>query len=531
MKSSELHLGEYVFDKEKRRLARRDGQPVNLRHKSLEVLVFLANNTERTVLKHEFFDTVWEGAHVSDESIAKCISDIRKSIDDRDKRILVTVPRKGYKLVLGAHSDRIWPGYKYALFTVFLLMIGITALLSNRHRVSEIDRPVVAVRYFKNLSSEPRRDYLSDAISEGLIVNLARYPEFVVISENSSFQFRKEPLDVQKASQLLGADFILEGTQQFDGSTIRITAQLIDAITGVHVWTESIDAELGAIFEVNEALSRRVAHAVADEVKEVKTANRSDNEADAMFRFFRARQIIHQKFSREHVEQAKVLNTKNVSDYPDEPWGHIGLSKNLRVLVRFGWIDEPPEKVLERAMNHAQLAVKLAPQNYMSRLALGQVLMQSGDQNRAIQELTTAIGLNPSASITLNALALAYFFLGSTDKSLEALAKAEVVDPLGDYVHHWMKAWALWQDRQCEAALASLNRIPEFPTETYKLLTVIHVCRGDTGAANEALAPFMSSHSDWSITKERAQYALIWRHTQSLDRWLSALSAAGMPQD
>lgn len=119
MKSSELQLGEYVFDQAEKRLTRRGGHPVSLRHKSLEVLVFLADNSERTVLKQEFVDTVWEGAHVSDESLAKCISDIRKAIDDHDKRTLVTVPRKGYKLVPGASSNRIWPRYKYAIFTVF----------------------------------------------------------------------------------------------------------------------------------------------------------------------------------------------------------------------------------------------------------------------------------------------------------------------------------------------------------------------------------------------------------------------------
>ncbi len=156
--------------------------------------------------------------------------------------------------------------------------------------------------------------------------------------------------------------------------------------------------------------------------------------------------------------------------------------------------------------------------------------MQTGDLNRAIQELTTATELNPSASRPLNGLALPYFFLGRTEEALEALAKAEVFDPLGYSVHHWMKAWALWQDGQCDAALASLNKIPKLPTETYKLLTVIHVCRGDTDAANTALTSFISGYADWSVSKERELHTLLWRHTESLDRWLAALGTAGMPE-
>ena len=529
MKSSEIHLGAYVFDKEAMHLYDRYGELVPLRHKSLEVLKMLAEKPGKTVLKEEFLKTVWDSTHVSEDSLAKCVADIRKTIGDHDRHLIETIPRKGYKLVPGPHSNRIRPRYKYALFAVMMLIIGVAALLSDKYRVSNIDRPVVAVLYFKNLSAQPHRDYLSDAISEGLIVNLARYPEFVVISESSSFQFRNEPMDVQKTSQLLGADFLLEGSQQFDGSTIRITAQLIEAKTGVHVWTESVDAKLGAIFAVNEALSRRIAHAVADKVKDIEITKRSDNEADAMFRFFRAKQITLQKLSRENTEQAMALNTKNVNDYPDEPWGHIGLALNLRVLVRFGWTDEPHEEVLKRAMNHARLAVKFAPQNYTARFALGRVLMQSGDQHRAIQELTTAVELNPSAAHTLNALAQPYFYLGRTNEALDVLAKAELIDPLSNFVHHWMKAWALWQDHQCEKAYLSLNNISELPTEAYKLLAVIDICRGDTGAAKEALLYFTSRYPDWNVTEETNLHAAVWMHTESLDRWLSELSAAGLP--
>lgn len=143
--------------------------------------------------------------------------------------------------------------------------------------------------------------------------------------------------------------------------------------------------------------------------------------------------------------------------------------------------------------------------------------------------MTIAVELNPSSALALNGIALPYFFLGHTDEALEALAKAEVYDPLGDFVHHWMKAWALWQDHQCEEALLSLNNIAELPTETYKLLAVINVCRGDTEAANEAILYFTSRYPDWSIAEETNLHASVWIHTESIDRWLSELGAAGLP--
>jgi len=301
MKSSEIPLGAFVFDKEEMCLRGRDGRLVALRHKSLEVLKMLAENAGKTVFRDDLLSTVWGGSHVSEDSLAKCVADIRKAIGDHDKQLIQTIPRKGYKLVDKPDSNRLRPGLKYAAIAILVLVVGVTVLLSDKFRVSDSSRPVIAVLRFKDLSPQPHRAYLSDAISEGLIVNLARYPQLIVISEHSSFQLRDDPADIQKVSQILGADFLLDGSQQFDGSTIRITAQLIDTKTGAHVWTESVDAELGAIFAINEALSRRVAHAVEGKVADIKIAKHSDNEADAMFRLFKSRQLSLQKIGRAHV--------------------------------------------------------------------------------------------------------------------------------------------------------------------------------------------------------------------------------------
>ena len=92
-----------------------------------------------------------------------------------------------------------------------------------------------------------------------------------------------------------------------------------------------------------------------------------------------------------------------------------------------------------------------------------------------------------------------------------------------------MKAWVLWQVNRCDEALVSLNNISKLPSEAYKLLAVIHVCRGDGGAAEESLRPFMSRYPDWRISDETELQSLVWLHDVSLDRWLSELISAGMP--
>jgi len=100
----------------------------------------------------------------------------------------------------------------------------------------------------------------------------------------------------------------------------------------------------------------------------------------------------------------------------------------------------------------------------------------------------------------------------------------------GTFVHHWAKAWVLWQDRQCKKALLSLDNIAKLPTETYKLLAVINVCLGDQDAAKEAFQTFASKYPDWNSSKE-AKLHSPWVHQPSLDLWLSELRTAGLSHD
>src|SRR5262249_14769192 len=134
-----------------------------------------------------------------------------------------------------------------------------------------LDRPSVAVLPFANLSRDPEQDYFTDGITEDIITELSRFSELLVIARNSSFQYKGKTLDMRQVGLELGALYILEGSVRRSGDRIRITAQLVDAVTGTHRWAERYDRELRDVFAVQDEVARAIATILAAHVNRAET--------------------------------------------------------------------------------------------------------------------------------------------------------------------------------------------------------------------------------------------------------------------
>lgn len=526
MKSSEIRLGAFVFDRNSGQLFAAGGHEVTLRHQTRQVLQKLAESPGEVVSRQSFLLDVWDGAHVSDDSLAHCISEIRHAMDDTAKTIVETVPRKGYRLNPNPSARMMRLPRKLVPGTAVFLVLAL-GLAAYFLWPAGPGYRVVAVLPFHDDSPESENGKLGDAISEGILANLARYPELTVIARNSSFRFRGEDKDIREIGEALGANFLLEGSQQLENRNLRVNVRLIDVRRSASVWSDQIDTDLNRLIEVNGLISRRVAHAVEARISDIGALESGENEVDALLLHHKSHRLLLNGPSRENVNRAIAIDTRTIDLYPEEPWGHIGLAFSLRTQLRFGWAENPDE-TLSKALRHARIAVRMAPENYIAHMALGRVYMQSGDQPRAIDAFEIAQSLNPSSAYVLNALAQAHFYLGENERAFAAIARSEQIDPLADFILPWMKSWALWQVRQCDAALRSFARIstPRLPAN--KLLAAIHICRGDSTSAEKALATFLASEPGWTLSKERALHAGIWIADGALDQWLDDLNAAGL---
>ena len=225
-----------------------EDREVDLRPKSFAVLRHLVENAGRLVSKEEVFKSVWNQRVVSDELLMRCISEVRAAVGDHDQTIIKTVPRRGY------------------LFAGLLTQQPTSESNQTAHSPMTEGKPTIAVLAFANMSGEPEQEYFSDGISEDIITELSRFSELVVIARNSTFQYKGKHTDVRQIGRELGVGYVLEGSVRRESGRVRVSAQLIDATTGGHRWSERYDRELGDVFALQDELARTIVALLAAHV-------------------------------------------------------------------------------------------------------------------------------------------------------------------------------------------------------------------------------------------------------------------------
>ena len=220
---------------------------VTLRPKSFEVLRFLIENAGRLVSRDEMLAAVWPGLTVTEESLTQCVSEVRSAMSDGEQRIIKTVPKRGYLFGIpvksGGQGDR-----------------DLSAQPATARQL--LEGPSIAVLPFANLSGDKSQEYLSDEITEDIINGLTYFSDLSVIARNSSFSYKDRAIDVREIGRQLGVRYIVEGSVRRFGERIRITAQLVDALSGVQRWAERFDRPLGDIFALQDDITAAIVRIV-----------------------------------------------------------------------------------------------------------------------------------------------------------------------------------------------------------------------------------------------------------------------------
>lgn len=534
MKNSEIQLGGFSFDVESGGLSDAEGRPVPLRFQAREVLKHLAARPNEVVARSALVAAVWHDRQGAEEGLVQCIAEIRRALGDRDKTIVETIPRQGYRLsvprpVPGAGTRRgRWATTVGALAVVLLAVVAFRALQPGELAPA---RAVVAVLPFQQFGPADEAPMLGDSVSDDIINSLARYSEFDVIARHSSFRFREASMDLRDVAAQLGADYLVQGSQTVSDRTLRISVQLIEAGDLTNVWVDRFEVPLAGMFEVNDTIAYRIAHEISSSVVAINAAAPlSDGQVDALILDNRARVLFQSAPRRESWVAALALTQQSIDRFPESEWGYLGRALMLRIGVRFGWSTDSAEAVLAEAEMMARRAVELGPQNYMAQFALGRVLMQKGEIERSVAALEAAAALNPSSILVLNGLAQAYIYSDQLDDVDRVLARVARIDPIQDSVSLWMRAWADWQGEDCAAALAVMQSMPVIPPEAMKLLSVIHVCLGDAEAAGAAAGTFLDRYPDWTLAREVETNARNWTTDAPRERWLASLAEVGIPE-
>ena len=283
-------------------------------------------------------------------------------------------------------------------------------------------RPSIAVLPFANMSGDPEQEYFADGISEDIITGLSKLRWFFVIARNSSFAYKGKAVDVKRAARELGVRYVLEGSVRKGGNRVRITAQLIDAATGNHIWADRYDGELTDVFALQDEITRKVVAAIEPkllEAESIRSQNCSPDDLGVWEMVVQAKSLFW-RVNRTDGEAAIRMLKRAVQRYPDYGPAHSMLAFMLLLSRLLSWSFEVPD--VKQPAELAARAAELDDSDPWAHLAQGYLAFMTRRTDEAVNEFQRALDLNPNFAAAHGYMGLALSLAG---RSEEAIAHAE----------------------------------------------------------------------------------------------------------
>ena len=293
------------------------------------------------------------------------------------------------------------------------------------------DQPSIAVLPFANMSDDPKQDYLADGFAEAIIDGLSKCPHIVVIARNSSFTYKAKPVKVQQVAEDLGVRNVLEGSLQKTGDQVRITVQLIDALTGQHLFSERYDRELKNILVLQDDITMKVLDAVQVKLtagEDARLRARGSKNLEAYLKLMQARQYM-QTYNKENFALARQSTEQAIALDPNYAAAYATLCRIQFMEVVFG-VYKNPREALEYAVKLGQKAIALDDSNAVAPATLSVAYVFLREHDKAIAEAEKAVSLDPNSAYAYYALGSVLDFAGRSQEAIPFFKKSLRLSPM-----------------------------------------------------------------------------------------------------
>jgi adenylate cyclase len=359
------------------------------------------------------------------------------------------------------------------------------------------EKPSIAVLPFDNLSGDPAQAYFSDGITNDIITDLSKFSDLLIIASNTVFTYKGTPVKVQDVGRELGVHYVLEGSLQKGSGKVRVNAQLIDAVTGHHLWAERYDRELEDVFALQDEIVETIVRTLAVRVRTVereRTMRKETDSLDAYDYVLRGRDYLARTtrsanlMARQMFQQAIELDPRYASAY-------IGLGWTYRKAAGHGWT-EFPGQALEQAHDLAQKALGLE-ESAAAHSLLGYIYLIRNQYDLASHALERAIELNPNDWESLSLLASAMLYTGRIDEAIRTFETTLRFNPAMDADRLLELGLAYYlASRYGDATTTAQQGLARNPNHAYlhMVLAVAHAQAGHPEEAARAAASLRRLH-------------------------------------
>ncbi len=398
------------------------------------------------------------------------------------------------------------------------------------------DKPSIAVLPFENMSQDREQDFFADGMSEDVITSLSQFEWLFVIARNSTFTFKGQATDIAEVAKTLGVGYVLEGSVRKAGNKVRVTAQLIEAANGSHVWAERYDRELEDIFAVQDEITEAIVGAIAPEIDEAErriAQRRPPESLDAWGRYQRGLAAYYSTTHDGLVSAIRQFDEVNDLDPTFAPAFASGADARYRLMLHY---DSDGDVLMKQAQEKALQAIALEPRNPLCLTTSARMFSFQGQHDLAISKAREAIDLNPNSAMANYGLG---FFLGRSgqcEAALPYLDRAIRLSPRDAFSPGFVgvRAMMLFQlERYEEAAewgLKASGSPNSRPGILYWAAGAL-IKAGRDGEAKALLEELNRRVPDASLSDLRARMRLtLPRATAAVETLIEVLREAGVPE-
>jgi TolB-like protein/Flp pilus assembly protein TadD len=513
---------EYAFDTDRREL-HRGADVVSVAPQVFDLIDYLIRNRERVVSKDDLIKAIWNGRSVSDAALTTRLNAARTAIGDsgEEQRFIKTLPRKGFRFVGAVREAQEPAGAAVADNQVEL----------QRPDLALPDKPSIAVLPFENMSGDPEQEYFADGMVEEIITALSRFKSLFVIARHSSFTFKGKAVDIKEVGRRLGVRYVLEGSVRKASGKVRITGQLIDAVTGAHLWTDRFERDLTDVFALQDEVTVAVVSAIEPKMlqTEIAMATRRRPENLTAYDFYLRAMPHYYLMTREGLAEAIRLAHRALE--LDPRFGAVAALGGLCHMqnVVLGYANDPQFDRKE-AVRLVRLALSIddGDPETLARAAVISAFMV-GDSEAEIEMADRAVALNPNSWSTWNGRGWVYNYAGLPEEAIRSFERAIRMSPVDPRLSGTLTGigQALIELRRFDEAIVVLKKaLRQTPSNsgTYRCLASAFAHLGRDAETHAAAARVLEMDPAFTIS------ALIARVPKNSKLFIEGLRKAGLPE-
>ena len=563
-----------------RRTLRRSGADVELRPLAFDALAFLVRHAGHVVTKDELIAAVWPGLVVTDDSIARCISDIRRALGDVEQKIIKTVPRRGYTLAVPVDPDgprfthpepallnvaraeavppapmvpvpgqppmggilaRRWAFGAGVTFLCVALAWVVWAMRQGSETATVRPGLSIVMLPLASLGGDPAQDRLAAALTDEITVDLSRIPETFVIARATADSYRGRSVDARQVGRELGVRYVLDGGLVRLGDAVQLTLQLVESESGRALWADRIDGELSDLPALYRRVTGTVARSLDLTLQAVETARaRERPAADLQDLLLQARWLLqHNRTTPDSVREARQLLEQVSARDPGSALAFALLAQTYNVDVAQRWLSlrgATREQWLQQADRFSERAFQLDHADARVIGVRGTTLALAGRSEQAVELLERQIALNRNDASAWFWLGYARCTLGRQDEAIAALVQARRLSPRdpnlnGIFVVTAAAHLYLGHDREAlEWARRSVLERPQHAV-AHSWVAAAAANLGETETARAALAEFRGRLPSYTISSFRDERLCANDLCRSQrERYYAGLAKAGLPE-